>query len=114
MTASDQRADSRLSTRSRISQGLPRLGMTASVFGASGMTAVMAGAAPIALGSRSYNAPSSRAKSVGLPVVKDDFQTFNPFGTIGIERRRVPVAWKIAFPTAGAMPTMGVSPAPAE
>ena len=29
-------------------------------------------------------------------------------------RIRVPVASKIALPTAGAMPTMGVSPAPAE
>src|SRR5262249_35007869 len=37
-----------------------------------------------------------------------------PFGTIGIDRSRTPAAWKIAFPTAGAMHTIGVSPAPAE
>src|SRR5262245_53504219 len=39
---------------------------------------------------------------------------FNPFGTIGIDRIRIPVAAKIALPTAGASATRGVSPAPAE
>ena len=39
---------------------------------------------------------------------------FTPSGAIGIDRRRTPVAWKIALPTAGAMPTIGVSPAPAD
>jgi hypothetical protein len=39
---------------------------------------------------------------------------FNPSGTIGSERSRMPVAAKIALPTAGAIPTIGVSPAPAD
>jgi hypothetical protein len=33
---------------------------------------------------------------------------------MGIERRRMPVAWKTALPIAGAMAMIGVSPAPAE
>src|SRR5437016_6128713 len=37
-----------------------------------------------------------------------------PFGAMGSDRRRMPVALKIALPTAGARPTIGVSPAPAE
>src|SRR5579863_6840795 len=36
-----------------------------------------------------------------------------PSGAMGIDVRRTPEAAKIAFPTAGASPTMGVSPAPA-
>jgi hypothetical protein len=36
-----------------------------------------------------------------------------PFGTIGSERIRIPAASKIALPTAGATPMIGVSPAPA-
>ena len=35
-----------------------------------------------------------------------------PFGTRGSERKRTPVALKIALATAGAIPTSGVSPAP--
>jgi hypothetical protein len=35
-------------------------------------------------------------------------------GAIGISRKRVPIAAKIALPTVGARPTMPVSPAPAE
>src|SRR5450756_1012732 len=35
-------------------------------------------------------------------------------GAIGMFRRRVPVAAKMAFPTAGARPTRPVSPAPAD
>jgi hypothetical protein len=41
-------------------------------------------------------------------------QAFNPFGTIGNERMRLPVAAKMALPMAGARPQIGVSPAPAE
>src|SRR5258707_15615328 len=37
-----------------------------------------------------------------------------PSGTRGMERRRMPVALKMALPTAGAMGTMGGSPAAAE
>ena len=37
-----------------------------------------------------------------------------PPGSIGMLRIRLPVAVKIALPTAGARPTMGVSPAPAD
>src|SRR4051812_18768790 len=37
---------------------------------------------------------------------------FNPSGTIGIDRTRIPVAAKIALPTAGAILMIGVSPAP--
>ena len=37
-----------------------------------------------------------------------------PFGTSGSARSLTPVAAKIALPTAGARPTMGVSPAPAD
>ena len=37
-----------------------------------------------------------------------------PCGAIGSERRRTPVALKIALPIAGAIATIGVSPAPAE
>src|SRR5579884_3421443 len=36
-----------------------------------------------------------------------------PFGTMGMERMRVPVAAKMAFAIAGEIPTIGVSPAPA-
>src|SRR5204862_7676811 len=39
---------------------------------------------------------------------------FKPSGAMGSDRRRPPVAFKIALPTAGASPTSGVSPAPAE
>src|SRR5207249_12190262 len=38
----------------------------------------------------------------------------SPRGIIGSERRRMPVALKIALPMAGATPTDGVSPAPAD
>src|ERR1700733_417348 len=38
----------------------------------------------------------------------------NPVGAIGSDRMRGPVAWKMALPTAGAKPTIGVSPAPAD
>src|SRR5262245_20225295 len=37
-----------------------------------------------------------------------------PSGANGSERSRIPVAWAIAFRTAGAIPTIGVSPAPAD
>src|SRR5690242_20517256 len=42
------------------------------------------------------------------------YVTFSPLGAIGIDRSRTPVALKMALPTAGAMATIGVSPAPAE
>ena len=35
-------------------------------------------------------------------------------GAIGMSRKRIPVAAKMALPTAGARPTIPVSPAPAE
>ena len=38
----------------------------------------------------------------------------SPCGAIGSERTRCPVASKMAFPTAGAIPMMGHSPAPAD
>jgi hypothetical protein len=38
----------------------------------------------------------------------------SPFGTMGSERIRTPVASKIALPMAGAKPIIGHSPAPAE
>ena len=37
----------------------------------------------------------------------------SPCGNMGIDRTLCPVASKIAFPTAGAIPMMGHSPAPA-
>ena len=40
--------------------------------------------------------------------------TFSPFGTIGMARKRRPMASKIALPIAGAIPTIGASPAPAD
>src|SRR5262245_31355525 len=51
---------------------------------------------------------------VGGAGDRPDQAPFKPFGTIGRERRRCPVAWKMALATAGATATMGVSPAPAE
>lgn len=39
---------------------------------------------------------------------------FSPLGIIGSDRRRMPVASKIAFPTAGARVKIGDSPAPAD
>ena len=59
---------------------------------------------------------------VSLPATIPEFQIlssapslhpFNPSGTIGSDRLRMPVAWKMALPTAGAIATIGVSPAPA-
>src|SRR6478736_2016043 len=38
----------------------------------------------------------------------------NHVGPSGNDRRRSPVAWQIALPIAGAMPMIGVSPAPAD
>ncbi|GEM_PF-4641455 len=40
--------------------------------------------------------------------------SFNPCGTMGMDRGRLPVAAKMALPTAGAMQTIGVSVAPTE
>src|SRR5882724_4561242 len=37
-----------------------------------------------------------------------------PFGIIGSDRNRMPLALNIPFPMAGAIPINGVSPAPAE
>src|SRR5262249_60961682 len=42
------------------------------------------------------------------------YDNFSPSGTIGIQRSRTPVAARMALPTAGAMPMIGVSPAPAD
>ena len=36
----------------------------------------------------------------------------SPFASSGIDRNRTPLALKIAFATAGAIPVSGVSPAP--
>ena len=47
-------------------------------------------------------------------VKGDSVRNAEPSGTKGSERSRIPVAAKIAFPTAGASPTIGVSPAPAD
>ena len=41
------------------------------------------------------------------------YVTLTPFGAMGRDLKRAPVASKIALPTVGARPTMGVSPAPA-
>src|ERR1051325_6099101 len=62
------------------------------------------------LGTRWKPQRSARAPQLAFPFASP----FKPFGSIGNERRRIPVALKTALPTAGARPTMGVSPAPAE
>src|SRR6266550_9532605 len=46
--------------------------------------------------------------------VGDSLRNAEPSGAKGSDRSRIPVAEKIAFPTAGASPTIGVSPAPAD
>src|SRR5258708_8133442 len=45
---------------------------------------------------------------------KKGYQVLTPFGASGRPLRRTPVASKTALPMAGAMPSMGVSPAPAD
>jgi lipase maturation factor 1 len=60
--------------------------------------------------------PLSEPAPSGDPQIRparSAHQTFIPWGTIGIDRSRTPVASKMALPTAGAMATIGVSPAPA-
>ena len=58
---------------------------------------------------------SFRSKKAGSGLVAiSHYVSRNPFGTIGSERNRRPVARKIALPTAGAIATIGVSPAPAD
>src|SRR5207247_7607425 len=47
-----------------------------------------------------------------LEVTGNSVRNAEPSGAKGSERSRIPVAAKIAFPTAGASPTIGVSPAP--
>jgi hypothetical protein len=42
------------------------------------------------------------------------YPSFRPFGTVGSDRNRTPVASKIALPIAGAKPIIGHSPAPAD
>src|SRR5712691_4104617 len=54
-----------------------------------------------------------RRQDACLSII-DAIQTLMPWGARGSERSRTPVAAKMALPMAGAMPMMGVSPAPAE
>ena len=76
----------------------------------------------------STNDSSDRTRAARTPLWLDDIatsrmlfavfltpnHTFNPCGTIGSDRSRTPTASKIALPIAGAIATIGVSPAPAE
>ena len=62
---------------------------------------------------------SGKCTLIAGPRTPDSLGSFphaltTPSGAIGSERRRTPVAWKMALPIAGATATIGVSPAPAE
>lgn len=76
--------------------------------------------APVS-GGRGYGRAKARAKRSKESVVLRPYSghaggqvVFKPLGTSGSDRRRTPHALKIAFAIAGASPTMGHSPAPAE
>ena len=75
------------------------------------LQAVLAGR----LGARGVSRGSPRSQPEEPPLKgAGTSQTFSPCGTIGSDRSRTPAASKMALPIAGAMATIGVSPAPAD
>src|SRR5262245_19461617 len=69
--------------------------------------------------SRSPNSPPRLHPQIDLNVNEGvrslgGAYAFTPLGARGSDRKRTPVAAKMALPLAGAIPMIGVSPAPAD